>query len=707
MSLAQDIPSMSISSVNTSQSDGELEGGMSAFALVLASVNLDALPALVTTIRKSKSDSASSAINCKVSSPPLFGSYNILFPIEFTDGVRWILKIPSTGYAAGFDGAAARALIAEAYTMRMLKRETMIPLPEVHAFQSSADNELNCPFILMDYIQGTSLSDLWFNQESTIPEDSIEEFRETVLMDLAAAMVQLNKFNFDKGGSPLFGADGNLTNTGPAKVADQATWFERLRTDDSNYSPAFYESGPWINPREFFIDMMKHRQPPADKWDRGTPKLLGLFIDWMLSSGNLAGQADYVLAHPDYDLQNILVTKEGRLCGLIDWDGVAAVPRCVGCERYPLWLTADWDPFRDRYDPDQPGCMAHSWADLLFYRSKYARCVEASLRHMTYDQLMDEKYQQTGPISTTNITKTTRLSLLAENLWIAATDPLKTLKILNKFFDNIAIATAETWAVTIPDDEYQDFLNVKLEELSSDDQLLENPCIEESEVGNSNLAFGAKETLAEWEEVNKGRATSSSNADDLLLSSNSLRDQVADSRSGWVQGILHYAIQLFHKKGPSQEKTTKNWLFMWAFPPSRWIWMSPDHPEEVRTEDEILAALGMQNDTDSMKDMVREALARHVPRQDEIAHENSTSDPASAEASAEEAPEPNREPSPEPAPTDSPEDLPNDTENKQTWAPEFTLGNISEALADDALSEAHLRRLKEGFDKVVASLLDD
>ena len=29
---------------------------------------------------------------------------------------------------------------------------------------------------------------------------------------------------------------------------------------------------------------------------------------------------------------------------LIDWDGVAAVPRIVGNERYTSWLTLDWGP---------------------------------------------------------------------------------------------------------------------------------------------------------------------------------------------------------------------------------------------------------------------------------------------------------------------------------------------------------------------------
>jgi aminoglycoside phosphotransferase (APT) family kinase protein len=52
-------------------------------------------------------------------------------------------------------------------------------------------------------------------------------------------------------------------------------------------------------------------------------KLLRLFIDWIpISAG--ADKPEFVLLHPDLGIQNVLVSKEGRLCGLIDWHGVAA-----------------------------------------------------------------------------------------------------------------------------------------------------------------------------------------------------------------------------------------------------------------------------------------------------------------------------------------------------------------------------------------------
>lgn len=52
----------------------------------------------------------------------------------------------------------------------------------------------------------------------------------------------------------------------------------------------------------------------------------------------------FVLVHPDFDIQNFIVSEEGELQGIIDWDGVTAEPRSLGNERYPEWFSRDWDP---------------------------------------------------------------------------------------------------------------------------------------------------------------------------------------------------------------------------------------------------------------------------------------------------------------------------------------------------------------------------
>ncbi len=140
--------------------------------------------------------------------------------------------------------------------MQMLKRETSIPLSKVHLFDASMNNELNCPYILMNYIEGVPLSELWFNYTFPMTNLLVEQFRAVILMNLAEAMVQLRRYKFDKDDSPLFDEEGVLTDVEPAKVANLPTMLDRISKGNSDQSAIFYESGPWPHPQRFFFAML-------------------------------------------------------------------------------------------------------------------------------------------------------------------------------------------------------------------------------------------------------------------------------------------------------------------------------------------------------------------------------------------------------------------------------------------------------------------
>lgn len=82
--------------------------------------------------------------------------------------------------------------------------------------------------------------------------------------------------------------------------------------------------------------------------------------------------------HPNLDLQNVLVDESGYLTGIVDWDGIAIVPRCVGWSTFPLWLTKDWQV--DYQWPEAEGVGFSMVPDVLDrYRCHYKRyLVEAS-----------------------------------------------------------------------------------------------------------------------------------------------------------------------------------------------------------------------------------------------------------------------------------------------------------------------------------------
>ncbi|KAK0614677.1 hypothetical protein B0T14DRAFT_570586 [Immersiella caudata] len=140
-------------------------------------------------------------------------------------------------------------------------------------------NALGCPYIIVSFISGSPLYDVWFGHRlNGASHEAVRERRTRALENIASAMVQLDKFSFPARGPLLFGSDGSPSGTESMR--------EILEPDD-------------IDP--------------------------------------------FILAHSDPDIQNSIVSENGELQGIIDWDGVAAVPRPVGNRSYPRWPTRDWD----------------------------------------------------------------------------------------------------------------------------------------------------------------------------------------------------------------------------------------------------------------------------------------------------------------------------------------------------------------------------
>ena len=344
---------------------------LSVFKAVIAAINFEAIPGFASSIRQERDEKPgllavpdkrqanAERTACTVSPKPLFGSFNILYAIEFADGVRWLVKVPADGFRGRWKESDAQDITSEALTMQLVRRKTTIPVPEVFAFRATLENELHCPFILMEFIEGVPLHALWFDDSH--PPSGIEQRRTRVLSEVASAITQLNQFQFHEGGSIVFDDDGS-PGIGPIQFEDQQAMLNRLRNEDEEEAPILFEAGPFRCQKDYFLCKLDQRQVPPDKFSQGFHKLLRLFLSWIPYSDN-AEQPSFVLAHPDYDIQNFIVSTEGELRGVIDWDGVTAIPTCLGNERYPSWLTRDWDPMMYGYSTPASSEAQHSPGD--------------------------------------------------------------------------------------------------------------------------------------------------------------------------------------------------------------------------------------------------------------------------------------------------------------------------------------------------------
>lgn len=443
---------------------------MDRFKPVLDAIDFEQLPHFAVSVRvqnahcdtpgkSTGTDGKAPPMTCKVLYPPLTGSYHILYRLEFSDGVSWMFKVPITGYQAQFDELAANALTSEAMTMRLLKRQTSIPVPEVYSFDASLDNAVKCPFIMMECLEGQPLHELWFQPRAS--QAALERFRKRILQQLAAVTVQLSAFTYEQGGSLLFDKAGNAIGIGSARLVDLAAQYKRMcNYDDEDDSPIFYAKGPMKDPKSFLSFVLEQGPPQAQpsKHNQGMYMLLRIFIDWM-SYDHSGGGCPFVLAHPDFALQNVLVSDDGTLQGIIDWDGAAAVPRCFG--QYPLWLMRDWEPVTYNWDfatsklHDEFGPPEDSPEKLKSYRTMYAQFVNQC--HLAVDGSQDANHIQgfsgSNTISNASSDIVNPKSLVFRTLALAVEDPMSTSRNMRFIFDEIDRLTAADWDDACSDSE--------------------------------------------------------------------------------------------------------------------------------------------------------------------------------------------------------------------------------------------------------------
>ena len=162
------------------------------------------------------------------------------------------------------------------------------------------------------------------------------------------------------------------------------------------------------------------------KYKQGLDKLLRMMIGRLIDEDGESHK--FVLGHPDFDIQNILVSDDGSLRAIIDWGWVVAVPRRIGCQKYSIWLTKDVDPFAE-CPPEERSPSA-----LRRYRKIYAHSMESYLKTLGAARPASGKVTQA----------LTRGSLLAGRLEHAAKAAEFTVGITGDIFLEINQAT-EGW----------------------------------------------------------------------------------------------------------------------------------------------------------------------------------------------------------------------------------------------------------------------
>ncbi|KAK4454080.1 kinase-like domain-containing protein [Podospora aff. communis PSN243] len=321
------------------------------------------------------------------------GSYNLVHIVQLDDDFQLVIRVPATGWGDGLTPTAAHAMESQITTLRLIASKTTIPVPQVYAFDATTDNGINAPYICMSFVHGQTLATAWFD---TSPPTPLEDRRLKTLTAISQCLAQLAQFSFPKIGSIHKEENGDLT-IGPCY-----DWEEK---EDGSFQ--IIASGPYNTAEEYLQEHYAVTEEHNGPWK------VAAAIVTKAASRRLPFKdpsQGFVLSIPDFDSQNIMVDDQGNVTGIIDWDLVQTLPRCVGYSRYPGWITRDWDPIMYGWPKSD---SENSPEELEQYRKHY-------------DQAMGEALQHSGDW------EFTAKSHIWEAIWIAALNHVNRLEICCK-----------------------------------------------------------------------------------------------------------------------------------------------------------------------------------------------------------------------------------------------------------------------------------
>jgi hypothetical protein len=144
-------------------------------------------------------------LHCRLADNNLcYGSYNAGVKLVFDDCTTWLVRFPRVGRV--HDSYADEKVAMEVAVIKLIRQETTVPVPRIHAWGPSIQNPLGLgPFIVMEFIQdGVSLNDLLKDVDGgtrLLREDLTDYEMEEIYRQFASILLQIFSLDFDRIGS--------------------------------------------------------------------------------------------------------------------------------------------------------------------------------------------------------------------------------------------------------------------------------------------------------------------------------------------------------------------------------------------------------------------------------------------------------------------------------------------------------------------------
>jgi aminoglycoside phosphotransferase (APT) family kinase protein len=288
---------------------------------------------------------------------------------------EYVVRVPGHGTPEHWTSQDGYMLEREVQLINYIRMNTTVPVSEILDFDTSHDNILGYPYILMVKLPGENAGSIWFDQ-SYDPEDvtyayrmadaptiATEKKRLNFLRSLARHMTSLQTLSFDRIGMPIVSDPSSVPTIGP-----HYHW-----KNDGSDEAVERQEVPNTQSYALFAILKKlkfdlNTSYDEDDYRKFHGNRLILHMIFRQSVFDHPAPETFTIHHNDLDLQNILVDNDGNVTGIIDWDSSFAAPRCIGAAAVPLFLRHDWYP---RYAHSILNTPHMAW-NFQHYREIYA-----------------------------------------------------------------------------------------------------------------------------------------------------------------------------------------------------------------------------------------------------------------------------------------------------------------------------------------------
>ncbi|KAJ6016372.1 hypothetical protein N7540_010963 [Penicillium herquei] len=280
------------------------------------------------------------------------GGFNRCFLVTMRNGIKVVARIP-------YPATVPKSLViaSEVATMDFL-RSHGIPVPRIFGYSSTESNSAGTEYIFMEFVRGTNLGDIWFTLT--------ERQRAKLMTSLVQLESQIFALRFPASGSIYYSRDLSEENR-RVMLPSQYSNIDTNNDNDFCIGPAT-SLGLWYGKRSvlsadrgpygdclsaltggaekeiaYLTRFGRALQPiqrlrreiydyePQSHWEHMTTLEKYLQIAPHLIPHKIPALCRPVLRHPDLQPNNIFVSDDLEICGLIDWQHTTALPLFLQC----------------------------------------------------------------------------------------------------------------------------------------------------------------------------------------------------------------------------------------------------------------------------------------------------------------------------------------------------------------------------------------